>query len=309
MELDDVRAFIKVAELASFSRAGEQLGSAKSRVSSRVALLEAELGSRLLVRSTRVVRLTPDGEQFLARARRWVLDADELSAMFQTPSHLRGRLRVDLPVSLARDVVIPRLPEFLAAHPQLEVMLSATDRQVDLVREGFDCVVRVGNVVDSALMVRRLGAFATVNCASPAYLLKYGTPRTLEELDQHLMVHYSPRLGTRQADFEYWDGERYRRRPMRSAIAVNNVDAYRAACLAGLGIIQCPRYGLRASLASGELVEVLPELPAEPMPVSLMHTRNVPKRVRAVMSWLAGLIEPLLGRSAVRLRDAEAQGT
>src|SRR5262245_40234025 len=116
MELDAVRIFVRVAELGSFTRAGEQLGLSKARASIRVQELEVELGCRLLLRSTRVVRLTEDGEQFLPRAKRLILDADEMAAMFQTPSNLRGRVRVDLPVRFARDHIIPRLPEFLAAH-------------------------------------------------------------------------------------------------------------------------------------------------------------------------------------------------
>src|SRR6266511_1177335 len=117
MQIDAVRMFIKVAELASFTQAAEHLGLSKARVSTGVQALELEVGSRLLQRSTRAVRLTADGEQFLASARQLVADADELAAMFQAPSTLRGRVRVDLPQTLARTLIIPRLPELLAAHP------------------------------------------------------------------------------------------------------------------------------------------------------------------------------------------------
>jgi len=294
MDLEALRIFIRVAELASFTRAGEQLGLTKSSVSLRISALEAELGNRLLQRSTRAVKLTPDGEQFLERARRLVLDADELAAMFQAPSALRGTVRVDLPVSFARDQVIPRLPEFLAAYPQVQVLLSTTDQRVDLIREGFDCVLRIGALSDSGLVVRRLGTLPMVNVASPAYLRKYGTPRRLQDLDRHFLVHYSQKFGGERPGFEYADGGRYREHPMRSLVTVNNTDAYRAACLAGLGIIQVPRKGVDTSLTSGALVEILPEFTCEPMPVSLLqgHARNVPKRVRAMMSWLEQILEP-----------------
>jgi DNA-binding transcriptional LysR family regulator len=202
-------------------------------------------------------------------------------------------VRLDVPINMARELLIPRLPEFLAAHPQLELLLSATDRRVDLLRDGFDCVLRIGSLEDSGLLARRLGTLPMVNCVSPSYLSKYGVPRGLADLDAHLLVNYSVRLGgSSAASFEYRAAGRYLQRPMRSLITVNNTDAYRAACLAGLGIIQAPRLGLRAALASGELVEVLPELASEEMPVSIVHTRNVPKRVRAVMSWLARQLEP-----------------
>ena len=296
MDLEAVRVFVKVAELGSFTRAGDHLGLSKGRVSLRIQALEDELGCRLLQRTTRAVRLSPDGEQFLPRARRLVQDADELASMFHAPSSLRGTVRVDLPINFARDHLIPRLPELLAAHPQLEVQLSTTDRRVDVVRDGFDCVLRIGDLTDSGLVARRLGALPMVNCASPAYLLKHGTPRTLDDLDAHWLVHYAQSFGGAPPSFEHRDGDRVRERPMRSLITVNNTDAYLAACVAGLGIIQAPRVGMRASLAAGALVEVLPEHTCAPMPVSLVHphTRAVPKRVRAVMTWLAQRMAPFV---------------
>lgn len=295
MDLEAVRIFIRVAELASFTRAAEQLGMTKSRVSLRIRALEDELGSHLLQRTTRVVRPTPDGEAFLARASRWVGDAEDLAAMFHAPSTLRGRVRVDLPVTLARDVIIPRLPEFLAAHPALELLLSTTDRRVDIVREGFDCVLRVGNLADSGLIARRLGVMPTMNYASVGYVRKYGMPATLADLERHYVVHYSLTLGG-ESSFEYRDGAGYREHPMRCLITVNNVDAYEAACLAGLGIIQSPRWGMAPHVERGALIEVLPDHVCEPMPVTIVHGhgRTVPKRVRAVMTWIAGLVEPML---------------
>lgn len=289
MDLDAVRIFVKVAELASFTRAAEQLGMPKARASLRVQALEAALGVRLLHRTTRSVRTTPDGEQFLVRAQRLVGEADELAAMFEAPRALRGVVRLDLPVMLARDVVIPQLPELFAAHPLLELQLSTTDRRVELVREGFDLVLRVGTLGDSGLMAKKLGALPIVNCVSPAYIQTRGIPRTLDDLDRHLVVSYSPRLGGERAVFEYLEGGQLREREMRALVTVNGTDAYRAACIAGLGIIQVPRIGIGRAFMDGTLIEVLPDLTAEPMPISLVHGhgRNMPKRVRAVMAWLA----------------------
>src|SRR4051812_30747787 len=188
MHIEALRMFIKVADLASFTQAAEHLGMSKARVSTRVQELEREVGSRLLQRSTRAVRLTADGEQFLVAARRLVSDADELAGMFEAPSTLRGRVRADLPQSLARWLFIPRLHELHAAHPQLELQVSTTDRRVDVIRDGFDCVLRIGKLTDSGLTARRLGEMPMMNCASPAYLKKYGTPRSLDDLDEHLVV-------------------------------------------------------------------------------------------------------------------------
>jgi len=296
MDLDAVRVFIKVSELASFTQAAAQLGMPKARASLRVRALEAALGVRLLHRTTRTVRTTPDGEQFLARARRLVADADELGAMFQTAPALRGVVRVDLPVILARDVLIPQLPDLFAAHPQLELQLSSTDRRVALLREGFDLVLRVGALADSGLIARKLGALSMASCVSPGYVGKYGLPRALEDLDRHLLVHYAPTLGSERPTFEYLDGDRTREREMRALVTVNSTDAYRSACLAGLGIVQVPRIGVRRELADGALVEVLPELVPPPMAIAILHGhgRSVPRRVRAVMTWIAQRIEAYL---------------
>lgn len=288
--------FVKVAELGSFTQAAQQLALSKARVSMAVRTLETDVGSRLLQRSTRAVRLTPDGEEFLLRARHLVEDADELASLFRAPSSLSGRVRVDMPQTIARTLFIPRLPEFLAQHPQLEVQLSTTDRRVDVIREGFDCVLRVGKLEESGLVARRLGEMPMMNCASPAYLKIHGTPRTLEDLDDHLVVHYSIRFGTDTPGFEYLDGKIYREKPMQSLITVNSSDSYLAACLAGLGIIQSPRMGLLPSVTAGELIEILPRYSCQPLPVSLVHAhgRNVPRQVRVVMSWISELMKQRL---------------
>jgi DNA-binding transcriptional LysR family regulator len=293
MDIDVVRMFVKVAELASFTRAAGHLGLSKARVSTAVRALETDVGSRLLQRSTRAVRLTPDGEEFLGRARQLVADADELETMFQTPSALRGRVRVDMPLGLARSVFIPRLPELLAEHPQLEVQLSSTDRRVDVIREGFDCVLRAGKLEASGLIARRLGEMPMMNCASPDYVKKFGMPRTLDDLDAHLVVHYSIRFGTDAPGFEYRDGGSYRDHPMRSVVTVNSTDSYAAACIAGLGIIQSPRMALEPAVRAGTLVEVLPQYTAEPLVMSLVHAhgRSIPRHVRAVMAWMTEIVK------------------
>lgn len=299
MDLDQLRIFARVAELGSFTQAADQLGMAKGRVSQVVQRLEAQVGARLLQRTTRRVRLTPDGEQFLERGQELIADADQLQAMFQpAASGLRGRLRIDLPNALARDVVIPRLPEFLSAHPLLEVGISTTDRRVDLVQEGFDCVLRVGPLVDADLVARPLGMMKMRNVASPAYLRTYGTPKTLADLAGHRLVHYAPKLGVQGAAWEYQEeGGAIRKHPMRSAIVVNGTDAYQAACLAGLGLIQAPVHGTQRLVDAGLLVDVMPRFAAAPMPVSLLypHRRQLAPRVKAVLNWLTQVVEPHLG--------------
>ncbi|WP_395703797.1 LysR substrate-binding domain-containing protein [Aquabacterium sp.] len=300
MDLESLRIFAKVAELASFSRAAEQLALPKARVSTAVQQLEARVGTQLLHRTTRVVRLTEDGRQFVERCRQLLVDAEQLQSMFtHNPAALRGRLRIDLPTVLARDTIVPRLPGFLAAHPLLELGLSTTDRLVDVVHEGFDCVLRVGALGDSDLVARRLGQLRVINCASPAYLHAQGTPRTLAELDAHRLVHYAGSLSTASAGWEYHDGQRYRVKPMRCTVAVNGTDAFQAACVAGLGLIQVPATGVRGRLQRGELVEVLPQHTAEPLPVSLLYPqrRHLPRRVQVFMAWLTQVLQPYLAEA------------
>jgi DNA-binding transcriptional LysR family regulator len=301
MQLDALRTFAKVAELASFTQAAQHLGLTKARVSTLVQGLEGQLGTRLLHRTTRTVRLTPDGEQFLERCRALLAEADDLAALFhRSPDALRGRLRVDLPTHVARSLLIPRLPAFMAAHPLLEIELSTSDRRVDVVHEGFDCVLRIGTLSDSGLVARRLGSLRMVNCASPAYLREHGTPHTLGDLAQHRLIHYTQTLGTPPAGWEYLDEGQTCFHPMRGSVTVNGTDAYQASCLAGLGLIQVPVLGLESLFSQGLLVEVMPDFVPAPMPVSLLYPnrRNLPQRMQVFMAWLRAVLVPQLDSTA-----------
>ncbi len=295
---ESLRIFVHVAELSSFSAAADLLSLPRTTVSAAVREAEAELGTRLLHRTTRRVQLTQDGQVVLERALDLLGDVEELRGMFRPEgSPLSGRLRVDMPATIANELVIPALPAFLARHPALELQLSSVDRRVDLVREGFDCVLRVGRVGDTSLIARPLGAYRMVNVASPAYLKAHGKPRTPADLAGHRLVHYVPNLGERPDGFDYLDatGERHSV-AMEGAVTVNSTAAYVAAALAGLGIVQVPEPGVRAHLQARRLVELLPRHRAAPMPVSLVyaHRRHQPRRVQVFMDWLAGLVAPRL---------------
>ena len=303
MTFEELRIFAKVADLLSFSRAAEQLGLAKGHVSNSVQQLEARLGTRLLHRTTRSVRLTPDGERFLERCKDLQAETEQLGAMFKpSQAGLSGRLRIDLSNQIARDIVIPRLPEFLAAHPQLEVGISTTDRHVDLVQEGFDCVLRIGALGDSDLVARPLGKLSMLNVASPDYLARHGTPRSLADLAHHRIVHYTPRLTSQGAGWDYYDpvDQRYKCWPVAASVIVNGTDAYQSAALAGLGIIQVPALGIRPLIAQGRLVSVMEGWTAEAMPVSLLYAnrRQLAPRVLAIMDWLTLVLAPHMGDSS-----------
>ena len=296
-QLEAMQIFVRVADLASFTQAAESMGLPKASVSAAVQQLERLLGTRLLHRTTRKVQMTQDGQVFYERSKDVLADFEEMQMLFRSdPASLRGRLRVDMPLAVARDVVLPNLPEFLRAHPDLEIELSSTDRRVDLVREGFDCVLRVGTLSDSSLIARPLGEYRLINCASPEYLAQYGTPITLADLATHRLVHYVPTLGARSPGFEYADPADATRtliQAMSGALTVNNSISYLSACLAGLGITQTPEAGLRTYLKNGQLVEILPEFRPAPMPVWLLYPnrRQLPRRVQVFMTWFEELMQ------------------
>jgi DNA-binding transcriptional LysR family regulator len=296
--IEAMRIFARVAELASFTRAADSLGLPKASASTAVQQLEAQLGTQLLHRTTRRVQLTQDGQRFYERCKDVLADLDELSTMFQQgPQALCGRVRVDTNSGVAKHV-IEHLPQFLREHPGIQVELSCSDRRVDVVAEGFDCVVRVGTLTDSSLIMRPLGQYRIVNCASPAYLAEHGVPQTLEDLAHHRLIHYVSVLGQRPPGFEYMEGSECRYVPMHGVLTVNSVEAYASGCAAGLGITQTPRAGVAHLLRSGGLVEVLPQYEAEPMPVSLLYAqrRNLSVRVQVFMEWLTNMLAPYLDR-------------
>jgi DNA-binding transcriptional LysR family regulator len=293
-KLELLRTFARVSELSSFTLAGESLGLPRSTVSEHVQALETLVGTRLLQRTTRRVQATQDGLVLYERSKDLLANMDEIEGLFrQDAASLSGRIRFDMPHFLARQMVLPRLPEFMALHPNLELEISTTDRRVDLQREGFDCVVRVGVQPDQSVVARHVCDFAMVNCASPAYLQRYGVPETLEDLAQHRMVHYVGVLGSRSDGFLYEVDGVEKRLPMAGSVTVNSTDAYEGACLGGFGLIQAPLNGMQAHLLSGEMVAVLPQFNAPSMEVSLLYARqrHLPLRVRAFMDWLAITIQ------------------
>ncbi|RXV67511.1 LysR family transcriptional regulator [Burkholderia stabilis] len=290
--LHAMRIFARVAHLGSFTKAAEQLQLPRPTVSNAVQYLEKHLNIRLLQRTTRRVALTAEGATYYERCVRLLADLDDVETLFEDAgTSPRGVIRVDLPERFALNQVIPALPDFHVRCPELRVVISTTDRFVDLVADGIDCAVRVGVLSDTSLVARRIGEMVQINCASPTYLARHGTPRSPDELPDHVAVGYFSSRTGRELDWEYADmdtGERHAVK-MHSIVSVNSSQAYLACCLAGLGLIQAPRDGLAPLLADGSLVEVLPEWSAEPLPVSVVfpHGRHLAPRVRIFVDWLA----------------------
>ncbi|KVL22556.1 LysR family transcriptional regulator [Burkholderia ubonensis] len=290
--LHAMRIFARVAHLGSFTKAAEQMQLPRPTVSNAVQYLEKHLKIRLLQRTTRRVALTAEGATYYERCARLLADLDDAETLFEDAgASPRGVIRVDLPERFALDKVIPAIPSFHARYPDLRIVMSTTDRFVDLIADGIDCAVRVGALSDTSLIARRIGELAQVNCASPAYLARHGTPRSPDDLPEHVAVGYFSSRTGRELDWEYADmdtGEMHAVK-MRSVVSVNSSQAYLACCVAGLGLIQAPRDGLDAPLADGTLVEVLPEWNAAPLPVSVVfpHGRHLAPRVRIFVDWLA----------------------
>jgi DNA-binding transcriptional LysR family regulator len=297
--IENIQIFTRVAEMSSFTQAAEALNLPKASVSNAVQQLESKLETRLLHRTTRKVQLTQDGVAFYERSKDLIADADELQSMFQMPhaSSLRGRVRIDMSSGFMRLVVMPKLPGLIQVHPNLSVEISSTERIVDLVSEGFDCVLRTGKMHDTSLIARPVGQLRQINCATPAYMAAHEPLNNLADLAQHQLVHFANTLGAKSMGFEYVDVDGNNQSlAMKGAVTVNSADAYLSACLAGMGIIQAPYFCVKDYLKQGIMVQVLPQFNAAPMPVTLLYAnrRNLSKRVRVVMDWLVQIVQDYL---------------
>ena len=297
-----LRILVQVAELGSFIGAARALKLPPATVSAAIRLLERDMGVRLLHRTTRQVRPTHEGEKILPAARQIAGDLDGLFASVRsTRQVVAGKLHVDVPGRMASRLIVPALPAFLAHYPGLELSVSSSDRRVDLAREGIDCVIRVGEVRDQTLVCKPLGELAMVHCASPAYLKRQGVPQHPDELNGHWVVGYQPGPDVRPGEWSYTDAAGApQSMTVPHRVVVNNVESYLASCQAGMGLIQVPRFDVQQLLADGDLVEVLPDWPAPPMPVAALylHRHQRSRRMAVFIDWFQGL----LGRAVAGAR-------
>lgn len=197
-----------------------------------------------------------------------------------------------MPGRIGRLIIAPALPDFLARHPQLGIELRVTDRAVNLVEESVDCVLRVGPLSNSGLIARKFGDLPLINIASPGYIAHFGIPGTPDDLDAHLAVNYASPSTGRVEDWEWIEEGEVRTHPMHSRVTVNSAEAYIACCLAGLGLIQIPAYDVRGHLEAGELVEVMSDYRAAPMPMTLLcpHRQHLSRRLQVFTDWLEHLL-------------------
>lgn len=278
----DLRIFAAVADLGGFGRAGAALDISTSQASRAVKRLEDELGTRLLNRTTRQVALTDAGQALLERIGPLLDELDEAAEAVQAATgEPRGTLRVSLPVHFGLRFVAPVAAEYAAAHPHVGLELAFEDRRIDLVAEGFHLAVRIGPLLDSSLLARRLGTTRALTVASPAYLARRGTPEHPRELAAHDVLRYLQHDAGTTLRF----GETTVR--VAGRLASNHGQALREAAVRGLGIVSVPDFLVADELREGRLVRVLEEWESQ-LPITALHPhgRHVAPKVRVFVDLL-----------------------
>lgn len=285
-QLDAMRVFVRVLERRSFVQAAQDLGLSRSRVSEAIRQLEHKLGVRLLARTTRQVTPTPEGENYYQRVIGILTAVDDADAAIaaEVPA---GPLRIDVHGTFARRFLLPAVPDFLRQNPGIRLHISEGDRLVDLIGEGVDCALRIGEPADSGLVGRRLGTVAEGTFASPDYLASFGTPTSIDDLSNHRMIGFVSTATRALIPLEFQTDDGLRTLALPVSVTVTAAATY--ACLAklGLGLVQAPRYRVAHELSRGDLVEVLPSMPPQPSPVYLLYpeSRQLSPRVRIFVEW------------------------
>ena len=285
--LDSMQLLVRVIERRSFTAAAADLGLPRSTATEAVKQLEARLGVRLLERTTRHVTPTLDGAAYYQRCLAVLADIEEAEGALRS-AEPRGLLRIDVHGMIAERFLLPRLPEFLARHRALDMHIGQSDRIVDLVREGVDCVLRAGEPADSGLIMRRIASLREVTCASPDYLARHGVPASPDDLAGHRMIGYVSSRTSEVIPLEFTVGGELRQIILPGRVTVNGANAMAALARLGLGLIQAPRYRFDDDFARGTLVEVLPAFPPSPTPLVALYPQNrqLSPRVRVFVDWV-----------------------
>lgn len=288
-----MQVFVSVIETGSFTKAAQALHLHRPAVSKTIQNLEQQLGGRLLNRTTRQVSFTPEGEAFYKRCKAILGEVDEVMASFgNRPARLAGKLRIDMPVALGKLLIIPSLMDFQSRYPHIELTLGASDKPVDLIGEGVDCVVRLGALEDSSMVATGIGYLPMVTCAAPAYLDRYGEPRTLDDLASHRAVNYFSGTNPRPIEWFFALDEQVTSMRLKSGINVNDTEAFVASALSGFGLLQALELTVRNHLKDGSLVRVLDGYPVPSKRISVLypHRDLLPPKVEAFVHWLKALM-------------------
>jgi len=283
---DAMGVFARVVERRSFTLAAEDLGLPRSTVTDAVKSLEARLGVRLLERTTRQVRPTLDGEAHYRRCLSLIADLEDAEGAFGGAKP-KGLLRLEVQGTLARHFLLPNLPGFFAEYPDIEINMSESDRWIDLIREGVDCVLRFGHLPDSDMVARQVVVLERLTCAAPNYLARRGTPTDPGALDGHRMIGLRSLTTGRVRPMEFMVGDGVQEITLPTTISVTGTESFLATARLGLGLVQIPYFHAEQDLAQGTLVQVLSAWPPRPVPVSLLYPRNrqLSPRVRVFLDW------------------------
>lgn len=309
--LQSLLAFSETAKRGSFAAAARELGTGPSTLAKSIARLEASLGLRLFHRTTRQVCLTVDGERLFERCQRVLAELEALQAdASDVRAEPAGVLRIDVPIVFGRKVLLPLLARLAREHPGLELDVRFSDAYADLVRDGIDLAVRVGELSDSGLVARRIGSQELLMCAAPGYLQRCGTTRRVEDLAAHSPILFRRPSSGRERPWQLaTDGKVVTLQP-RARLRFNDGEAMVEAARLGLGVAQLPNYMVDDEIARGRLVELLRRHrpPAMPIHAVIPANRLVPARVRVLLDALAALeaAPPATGRVAGSRRAPSA---
>ena len=282
--------FTRIVELGGFAKAADSLQMPRASVTVLIKQLKAHVGVQLLHRTTRQVSPTLDGAAYYQRCVRLLADLEESEGLFRG-SQPKGTLRVEMPAAVGRLVVFPALPEFTGRYPQIDLEIGLNDRPVDLIREGVDCVIRGGLTVDDSLVARPLVQMDQMTCASPDYLRAHGVPQSLDDLNGHRMIEYFSSASGKRYGLEFQLGDDVRLINLPKQVSVNSAEGYLAACVAGYGLVQTPRYHVAQQVREGSLQEVLSDCLPPRLALTALYPphRQLSPRVRVFVDWLVDL--------------------
>ncbi|GIL38440.1 LysR family transcriptional regulator [Roseiterribacter gracilis] len=290
-QLSAMRAFVRVVETGSFTKAAESLRVPKPSLTKLVQQLEGHVGAKLLNRTTRRVGVSTDGAIYYERATRLLGDIDELDgSMTSSQTAPKGRLRVDMSTPIATHLLIPVLCDFHKRYPDIQLEITVTDRAIDLIGENVDCVIRGGELSDQSLIARRIGDLQFTVCAAPSYIEKHGMPTHPSDLDKdHYTVAYLLARTGRPYPWEFVKGDERVEVQGRYFVAVNDSQVYVTAALHGQGVIQAASFMVQEHLKSGALVPVLTDWHVENLPMHIVYPPNryLSNRLRVFVDWVA----------------------
>ena len=300
-----IRTFVRIAEAGTFAKAANSLDLPRSTASKLIADLEDQLGTKLIQRTTRTVIVTPEGAAYYERAIKLIGELEDMDgAVSNTRAQLRGRLRIDIGSSLANLILIPALPDFRSRYPEVEVHVGVSDRPVDLISEGVDCVIRGGELSDTSLIARRICELDYVTCAARSYIDVHGMPTSPSQLEYgHHVTSYFSSLTGKTFPLYFHRGDEIIEINMRSMAAVNESTAHLSSLLAGLGVGQTFRFVAQPHIDSGRLVPVLSDWsrPGHMLHIIYAPNRHLNARLRAFVDWVAQVFGDI-----ERLEDGKA---